>query len=438
MEKAKVISLAAGGALVLLGTFTAGLYAAVKENSAYDLVWGTINEAQTLYEELPNLRGTEPIHFLRPAKYPGQGVTVNDPGAKQDDLILLSGFYDGNNKVRLMKRDGTVLNEWTLSAKTIFPDTSFFRDDPATDWNAITHGTIITPEGDIVFSFESGGVARLDRCGKPVWTTPGILGHHSPNWTADGGVVIAGGERVEKENNEVPWPFAGPYWEDVVLKFSPDGKVVLKKPLTELFIENNLQALVTATGSFKTRVNGEFHFNDVEELSAAKAAAFPMFAAGDLLLSLRNSNTILVTDAEAKTVKWIKVGPFIRQHDPDWEADGTITVFDNHSDESLDGSRGGGSRIWKIDPATDQAVTLYGGKPDQPMYSPERGTHQMQPDGNILITEAQSGRALEVTPAGKVVWEYINRYDKNRVTWLHDAEAFDPGYFTVKDWGCGG
>ncbi|HQU67524.1 MAG TPA: arylsulfotransferase family protein [Albidovulum sp.] len=438
MEKAKLVSLVAGGALVLGGTFTAGLYSAVRQNAAYDLVWGTLDQAKTLYEELPNLRGTEPIHFLRPAKYPGQGVTVNDPAAGQDDLILLSGFYDGNNKVRLLRRDGAVLNEWTLSARALFPDASFFRLPPATDWNAITHGTIITPEGDIIFSFESGGVARLDRCGKPVWTTPGVLGHHSPNWLDDGGVVIAGGKRVTRQRDKAKWPYSADYWEDLVYKFAPDGKLTLQKPLTELMVENDLQGRITATGQFSTRINGEFHLNDVEELPASKAAAFPMFEAGDLLLSLRNFNAILVTDSEVKRVKWYLTGPFIRQHDPDWQADGTITLFDNHSDETLDGTRGGGSRILKIDPATDKVVTLYGGRQDQPMYSPERSTHQMQPDGNILITEAQSGRAFEVTPAGKIVWEYINRYDDSRVTWLHDAEIIDPSYFTVKDWNCGG
>jgi hypothetical protein len=438
MDKAKVISLIAGGVLVLGGTFTAGLFSAVRENKAYDLVWGTLSEAKTLYEELPNLRGTAPIHFLRPARYPGQGVTVNDPAAKQDDLILLSGFYDGNNKVRLIHRDGTVVNEWTLSAATLFPDASYFRDPPATDWNAITHGTIITPEGDIVFSFESGGMARLDRCGKPLWTTDHLLTHHSPNWMADGGVVIAGGYRVEKPSKDIPWPFSGPYWEDLVYKFSPDGKLVFQKPLTELFVENDMGAQLSSTGSFKTRVGGEFHLNEVEELPADKAAAFPMFAAGDLLLSLRNWNMLLVTDKDAKTIKWWRVGPYIRQHDPDWEADGTITVFDNHSDDTLDGAYSAGSRIWKIDPATGAAKTLYGGNPDQPMFSAERGTHQTQGDGDILITEAQSGRSFEVTPAGKIVWEYINRYDDKQVTWLHDAEVFDPSFFTVKDWSCGG
>jgi hypothetical protein len=163
-----------------------------------------------------------------------------------------------------------------------------------------------------------------------------------------------------------------------------------------------------------------------------------MFAAGDLLLSLRNWNMLLVTDKDAKTIKWWRVGPYIRQHDPDWEADGTITVFDNHSDDTLDGAYSAGSRIWKIDPATGAAKTLYGGNPDQPMFSAERGTHQTQADGDILITEAQSGRSFEVTPAGKIVWEYINRYDDKQVTWLHDAEVFDPSFFTVKDWSCGG
>jgi hypothetical protein len=439
MDKAKLISVLAGGALVLGGTFTAGLYAAVRKNAAYDLVWGLLDDAKTLYEELPNLRGTEPIHFLRPARYPGHGVTINDPAAKQDDLILLSGFFDGNNKVRLMRRDGSIVHEWTLSAHALFPDPAFFRIPPATDWNAITHGTLITPEGDIVFSFESGGVVRLDRCGKPVWTTPpGMLGHHSPNWTADGGVVIAGGERVEKRTSDIPWPFAGPYWEDLIYKFAPDGRLVFRKPLTALFVENDMGAQFSANGRFETRVSGEFHLNEVEELSPDLAPAFPMFEAGDLLLSLRNWNMILVTDSEAKTVKWWRIGPFVRQHDPDFEPDGTITVFDNHSDDTRDGIHCSGSRIWKIDPATGSARTLYGGRPDQPMFTAERGTHQSQANGNILITEAQSGRALEVTPDGRVVWEYINRYDATRVTWLHDAETYDPAFFTVTDWNCGG
>lgn len=436
MDKAKLGFYVAATALVVGGAFTAGLYSAVRDNAAYRLVWGTLDEAKTLYEELPNLRGTEPIHFLRPARIEGQGVTVNTSG--KDDLILLSGFIDGNNRARLIRRDGTIVNDWELSAHALFADTSFFRDNPATDWNAITHGTIITPEGDIVFSFESGGMAKLDRCGKPVWTTPGIVNHHSPNWLSDGGVVIAGGRHIDKPNSEIPWPFSGPYWEDLVFKYDAAGTKIFEKAITEMFIENDFAPLVTSSTEFRTRVDGEFHLNEVEELSPELAADFPMFAAGDLMLSFRNLNMIVVTDAEARRIKWHSVGPFVRQHDPDFQKGGKITVFDNHADESLDGSRGGGSRIWELDPVAGTAVTLYGGRDGQRIYSPERSTHQVQPDGNIMITEAQSGRAFEVTPEGNVVWEYVNRYDADRVLWMHDAEVYDPSYFTVTGWTCGG
>lgn len=434
MDRGRTAFLIGAGALVVLGSFTAGIFATVRDTAPYRAVWGTLGLAKTIWEELPNLRGTEPIHFLEPARYDGAGVTVNVSG--KDDLILLSGFIDGNNRARLVRRDGTVVADWELSAHRLFPDTSFFREDPATDWNAITHGTIITPEGDIVFTFESGGMVRLDRCGKPVWTTPGIINHHSPNWLADGGVVVSGGRFVDAPNSEIPWPFKGPYWEDLVFKYDAEGNKVFEKALTALFLENGMEAQLSSTGLFNTRVSGEFHLNEVEELSPELAPDFPMFEAGDLLLSLRNRNMILVTDADVKTIKWWRVGPFVRQHDPDFEKGGKITVFDNHTDESLDGSRAGGSRIWQIDPATGAAVTLYGGRDGQRMYSPERSTHQTQPDGNILITEAQSGRSFEVTPTGEIVWEYVNRHDADRVLWMHDAEAFPAEYFTVADWSC--
>jgi Arylsulfotransferase (ASST) len=437
MDVSKAVFIVGSAVSLAALSLVAGMQSAVRENALYRAVWGTLDNAKTLWEELPNLRGTEPIHFLRPAIYAGQGVTVNAPGVKADDLILMSGFFEDDNKVRLIRRDGTVVNEWRLRAHEIFADVGFFRDVPMTDWNAITHGTLITPEGDIVFSFESGGMARLDRCGKVKWTSTEVS-HHSPNWMADGGIVVSGGRYVDRPNSEIPWPFRGPYWEDLVTKYDADGRQTLAMPLTQLFIDNGMQAWLSSTGEFRTRVNGEFHLNEVEELSPELAPEFPMFQAGDLLLSLRNRNMILVTDAEAKRIKWWKVGPFIRQHDPDFNPGGRITVFDNHSDDSPEGEHGGGSRIWEIDPATGAARTLYGGRDGQRLYSPERGTQQMQPSGNILITEAQQGRAFEVTPGGEVVWEYVNRWDADRVAWIHDAEAYDPGYFKVGDWSCQG
>lgn len=435
MQRAKLVSILAGTALGVGGIYAAGMYTAHHDWAPYrGLVW-TVDSAQTLIEEMPNLRGTEPVHFLEPARYEGKGVTVNDPAAGADDLILLSGFLDDDNRVRLMRRDGTVVNDWRLRASEILPDPAQCRDKPMTDWNAIAHGTIASPDGDIVMSFESCGAARIDRCGNVKWATSEIT-HHSPNWLADGGVVISGGQYIDKPTKDLPWPYKGPYWEDLLFRFSADGQLVLSKPMTEMFKENGMAALLNSGSQFESRVDGEFHQNEIEELKPEMAAAFPMFEAGDLLMSFRNLNMLVVTNADATKVKWHQVGPWVRQHDGDFQPDGTITVFDNHTDNTLDGSREGGSRVLRVNPATGMVTTVYGGRDGQRFYTSERGTQQMRPGGGVMVTEAQSGRAFEADASGKIVWEYINRWDDDRIAWLHNAEVYPAGFFTVADWSC--
>lgn len=420
----------ASAALAVLGlAFGVGLYSAHKENALFRVVFGAYESVESTIREIPNLTETRPIHFLRDARYEGAGITVNSVGT--DDLVLLSGFIGDDQKVQLIERDGTVLASWRLRPLEMLPDPSQCRNPPQTNWNSPAHNTIIAPDGSIVLSFESCAMIKLDRCGKQLWTTPEIT-HHSPNFLSDGGVVIGAGELVE----EAPWPFVTPYWEDLVMKFDANGRLVMAAKASDMLLANGLAAQVTASTEFSPRVDGEFHLNEVEELSPELAAAFPMFAAGDLLVSFRNLNMIMVTDPSFQQVKWYRIGPWLRQHDPDWNPDGRITVFDNHPDGTQDGKINGGSRIVALDPATGETETLYGGREGQTFSTAERGLHQMQPDGGVMATEAYYGRAFQVDAAGRTVWEYINRYDDEQTAWLHGAEAWPRDYFTVRDWSC--
>jgi len=43
-------------------------------------------------------------------------------------------------------------------------------------------------------------------------------------------------------------------------------------------------------------------------------------------------------------------------------------------------------------------------------YSDRISNAQRLPNGNTLINEGRFGRFFEVTPAGEVVWEYVNPY----------------------------
>ena len=81
-------------------------------------------------------------------------------------------------------------------------------------------------------------------------------------------------------------------------------------------------------------------------------------------------------------------------------------VFDNRKD---DAGGFGGSRVLAIDPAGGQVEVLFEGSEKAPFYTNVMGQQQRQTNGNLLISH-QAGRAIEVTPAGKIVWQYINGY----------------------------
>ena len=74
-------------------------------------------------------------------------------------------------------------------------------------------------------------------------------------------------------------------------------------------------------------------------LSASMADQYPLFDAGDLVVSLRHIDAVFVLDPGTREVKWSAHEPFMRQHDPDFIGEGWISVFDNRNEATSRGVR---------------------------------------------------------------------------------------------------
>jgi hypothetical protein len=146
-----------------------------------------------------------------------------------------------------------------------------------------------------------------------------------------------------------------------------------------------------------------FHLNDVDPLPRSLAAKFPMFSAGDLLVSARELNLIFVVDPATLAIKWWDVGATIRQHDPDWEADGQLSAFNNRMAR-------GYSEIIKIDPATYRKTVAVDGRAID-FYSRGGGKHQALPGGGWLITSSWQGHVTEVSADGNIALEFFSVLD---------------------------
>ena len=273
------------------------------------------------------------------------------------------------------------------------------------------HGAHLFPNGDVVFNFQgstfpyAAGLVRIDKDSKLIWKLARNT-HHDVTLDEDGNIWVPAlnyqADGLSEFPDLKPW-----YYEDTVLKLSPDGEVLDQVSVLKALEGNPALVSLNYQDNLVVETNGDpLHLNNAEPLPTAWTSQFPMFKGGDLLVSMRNINTVAVIDYETKQVKWSMTGPFVRQHDPDFLPNGHILVYDNRGGDPSCGL----TRVLEIDPATQVIVWSYTGCGGNSFYSRVRGEVQQLANGNVLIIEATKGRLVEVTHTAepKIVWEYVN------------------------------
>lgn len=379
-----------------------------------------------------------PEKFLAASAGAGERPAGQNEGRAFDGLTFVDGFFGGSGGFRLIDMDGMPVHEWQVSFKEIWPDAAHIDRD-LHDWDAQIHGAVLYPNGDVVFNFQYAGLVRIDRCARTKWKLPRQT-HHSVFEDAEGNLWVPSRTLREEPLDSLP-AVSPPFYEDHVLKVSPDGTVLREFSVLQAILDAGYEGLLLANGAhgfeLEPPLDGDFtHLNDVEILSPGAAKAFPRFSAGDIMVSLRNLNLVLVLDSETLAIKWSMTGPYLRQHDPDFLPNGRISVFDNRRD-GAGGERLGGSRILQIDPLSHRVEVRYPRGAGDAFYTATMGDHQYLGNGNLLVTESESGRAFEIAPSGDIVWSYVNRWDETSAAQIGRAIRVPKSYeSTIQSEGC--
>ncbi len=317
-------------------------------------------------------------------------------------IVGIFDFEEGLHGVVLLDPQGEVVHTWQLSQQDVK-----WSHEP--DTNVIPHGFEIAPDGSIVIAYDSGtSLTKYDYCGNLVWQIEGLY-HHS----------------IALEGNDAIWS-----WNDLSLtKINYNNGEILKTIDLNKVMEVNsdidifgIRQIDTAESS--TWVNdgdGYWHPNDIDPLPKELAPYYPQFKTGDLLVSLRNPDLVFVMDQETYKVKWWRQGLTRRQHDPDWNKKGTITIFDNNMHRGF-------SRIREIDPKTYEHSTMLDGSLYN-FYTWCRGTHQVLPNGGIQITSSEQGRVFETDRDGKITFEFINKYGEGEALSISEARFIPVNQF---------
>lgn len=282
---------------------------------------------------------------------------------------------------------GQLLHRWAFRFDQAFPDADLSSSGVRGTkyWRRVA----LLPEGRLLAIYEGQGLIELDRDSNLIWAYPGWA-HHDLEVHADGKISVLTREvdllpRINEDE---------PVMHDWIVVLDGNGKVLDRISILQAIEASDFRGLLDLT-----KKKGDlFHTNTLELLDGSLSDRLPAFAAGNYLISLRTINTIAVVDIESRRVTWAMSGLWEEQHQPSVLPTGNILIFDNKGAP-------GGSRIVEFDPVTQ--IVDWQFDEDGELDSPTCGSVQRLPNGNTLITESETGRALEVTTAGELAWEYL-------------------------------
>jgi len=378
------------------------------------------------------IQGVE-THRLHTARYDftgarsygedGKPIEVDDASNAQEVILVTSHFAtkDGPQPaVRVIDRRGEVLHQWLVEAKKWWPEPRLDPMAPADPFQEYAHGTYLFDNGDVLINVEYHGLVRLNARGDVLWKCDRRT-HHSVHRDEDGNFWVsvlgfATDLPVVIEKYLGLWP---PVHVEGALKLSPDGTILEEHDLIAALIASEHKSLFWTTGPNSPTRRGDLaHLNDIEPLPQAIAAQYPLFAAGDLVVSMCYLNAVFVYDPRTRAIKWLQSGPWVRQHDPDFLGDGWISIFDNRWDESPGGQLLGGSRLIAVQPHTGARKVLYAGSTGgtglrRPFFTALGGKGQLLANGHWLLTETTGGRILEVDPQGRIRWEWVQEHERS-------------------------
>lgn len=273
---------------------------------------------------------------------------------------------------------------------------------------------LLFQNGNIVFG--NGLLFKINKNSDIVWSSD-LLSHHSIEFDKDSNIWFC--SYNPKPENAVKYKIM----DDVIAEVSPvDCKVLYIKSVFEILMQNGFSRsdfFINANIINLPDYLDYIHLNDVQPvLSDSK-----YWKKGDLFLSLRNQNLVLLYRPAANKIIWWKRGPWLKQHDVQVIDSTRIAVFGNNvldanfenpDDRWIDGH----NVEYVYDFSTNEITTPYNEFFESAKIKTNtEGRARILPDGNIFVEETNHCRLL-LGNQKEEIWSYVEKAGKNKLSML--------------------
>ena len=273
------------------------------------------------------------------------------------------------------------------------------------DVNAIKfeyYHPLILDDGSLISEGTHSPLFKIDFESNLKWVNDEIVFHHSKELDHEENIwVPARLKPYSKYVKKHQYPIEG-FRDDAIVKINSDGKILYKKSVIEILIENKSGDMIN---KLKKTVKDPIHLNSIEPALSDTEH----WKKGDLFLSLKHhSAIILYRPSTNKVINYI-TGPFAQQHDVDIISEKEISIFNNNNffvENEF-------SEVLIYNLQTKQFKKLFNEQLKQEkLKTYSSGMCQILNDGALMVEEQNHGRIILFNNKGEKEWEFVNK-DKN-------------------------
>lgn len=325
------------------------------------------------------------------------GVVQRDPARSCPGYSLYA--VQTLNMAELIDEDGRVVRTWSHAPSQSWENCELL---PNGDLLVVGAEPATWPDGRRLDGIADSAryVLRFAWDGRLLWKRK-LPVHHDIEQTPDGRLLVLGFRRriVPEIHPTVP------VRDDQLILLDADGNVLESHSMLDAIRQRPdlfpLQPVAPSTLGGPPWVD-ILHSNSVEWVRHPHLAGrHPLYAPDNVLVCFRHQDRIAVFNWPRSELVWAwGQGEISGPHCAELLESGNILLFDNGVGRDY-------SRAIELDPLSGRIVWEYRATPPSAFFTLSKGSVQRLPNGNTLLAESDKGRAIEVTPAGEIVWEFI-------------------------------
>jgi len=286
---------------------------------------------------------------------------------------------------------------------------------------------LILNDGSLISDSNETPAFKIDFCSNLKWINDEEAFHHTKMLDHEeniwvGGHLMPHSKYVKQYQIEV---FLKDFHDYAIIKINSDGKILYKKSVIEIVIENEILPDNIALSSALSLDTSPLYTNDIEP------ALFDSeyWKKGDVFLSIRRHSAIIHYRPSTNKVINFITGPFALQHDVDIISEKEISIFNNNN-FIVDNEY---SEVVIYNFETNQFRKLFNDQLQKENFKTEsQGLSHILNDGALMVEEQNHGRIILFNNKGQKEWEFVNKDINGDIGFVSWSRIIEDKLFIAK------